>query len=253
MSETHELDQFSTSHLPLYLQVQQTLKEMIEDVEFGPGEQIPSERELSDMLGVSRMTVRRAVENLIQMGLLERHSTSGTYIRQPVVIRHVGSGYSIGLTQLLEEEGAKAGARLLDFEQTRAARKVAAHLQLRIGEPVVKIRRLRLVNGLPFCIETSYISTAQVPGLEESDLVGDVSLYALLKKRYGLDLIRSEGTVKISRCLEEEADLLDLAVGDPVLFMRAVVCDAQDQCVEYLKSVNHPDRVAFRTHRYLDS
>ena len=57
MPETHELDQLSTNHLPLYLQVQQTLKEMIEDVEFGPGERIPSERELSDMLGVSRMTV----------------------------------------------------------------------------------------------------------------------------------------------------------------------------------------------------
>jgi GntR family transcriptional regulator len=249
----HTVDRLSSNHLPLYLQVQQTLKEMIEDVEFGPGEQIPSERELSDMLGVSRMTVRRAVENLIQMGLLERRSTSGTYVRQPQVVRHVGSGYSIGLTQLLEGEGAEAGAQLLDFEHVRAARKVAGYLKLRVGEQVVKTRRLRLVNGIPFCIETSYVSAALVPGLEPSDLAGDVSFYALLKSRYGFDMIKSEGTVKISRCLEEEAELLDLAVGDPVLFMRAVVCDANDQCVEYLKSVNHPDRVAFRTHRYLDS
>jgi GntR family transcriptional regulator len=248
-----ELDRLSSNHTPLYLQVQQTLKEMIEDVEFGPGEQIPSERELSDMLGVSRMTVRRAVENLIQMGLLERRSTSGTYVRQPQVIRHVGSGYSIGLTQLLTEEGAKAGAELLEFEHARAARKVAGYLQLRVGELVVKIRRLRLVNGLPFCIETSYIPAALVPGLEPSDLVGDVSFYTLLKNRYGFDMIKSEGTVNISRCLQEEAALLDLAVGDPVLFMRAVVCDANDRRVEYLKSVNHPDRVAFRTYRYLDS
>ena len=83
---------------PLYLQVEATLKEMIEGGDFSPGEQIPSERELSDQLGVSRMTVRRAVENLTHRGLLERRSTSGTYVRPPQVFRRMGKDVAVGLT-----------------------------------------------------------------------------------------------------------------------------------------------------------
>lgn len=239
------------NHTPLYLQVQETLKEMIEDVEYGPGEQIPSERELSDMLGVSRMTVRRAVENLIQMGLLERRSTSGTYVRQPQVVRHVGSQYPVGLTQMLQQQDMQVGARLLAFDTIRAPRKVADHLELRLGESVIMLRRLRTVNSVPFCIETSYVPAQYLPGLERNDVEGDISFYALLRERYSISMIRSDGTVKISRCLHEEAELLGLNVGDPVLFMQAVVCDTLNRNVEYIRSVNHPDHVIFRTYRQL--
>lgn len=240
-----------SNHTPLYLQVQETLKEMIENVEYGPGEQIPSERELSDMLGVSRMTVRRAVENLIQAGLLERRSTSGTYVRQPQVVRHVGSQYPVGLTQMLQHQEARVGARLLAFDTIRAPHKVATYLGLRLGEPVVVLRRLRTANELPFCIETSYVPAEFVPGLVQSDVEGDVSFYGLLKERYGISMVRSEGTVKISRCLPEETDLLGLNVGDPVLFMQSVVCDTLNRNIEYVRSVNHPERVIFRSYRQL--
>lgn len=249
MKIQHLPGETSSDHTPLYLQVQQTLKEMIEDEEFGPGERIPSERELSETLGISRMTVRRAVESLIQIGILERRSTSGTFVRQPSVIRHVGSGHPIGITQLLAGDGARPGSQLLAFEYTGAPRKVADHLGLRVGESVVKIQRLRLVNELPFCIETSYIPTSLVPDLQSGDIHQNSSLYELLRTRYKLEIDRSEGSVKISRCLHEEAHLLDLKEGDPVMYMVAVVYDTSNNRVEYLKSVNHPDRVTFRTFR----
>lgn len=89
---------------------------MIEGLVYSPGERIPSERELAEQLGVSRMTVRRAIENLIQRGLLERRSTSGTFVRQPQVYRRVGEDVAMGLTQMLREEGAVAGSKLLGFE-----------------------------------------------------------------------------------------------------------------------------------------
>lgn len=249
----HQLaDNSKYNGIPLYLQVQQTLRQMIDDGEFETGEQIPSERELSEMLGVSRMTVRRAVENLVHVGLLERQSTSGTFVRQPSVVRHVGSNYSISITQLLAEDGSQAGSQLLNFEFLRAPRKVAEYLQLQIGDPVVKIQRLRLVNNVPFCIETSHIPAGIVPDLDSFDLQGDVSLYTILRQRYDIDLVRSSGTVKISRCLQDEADLLQLDEGDPVMFMTAVVYDINDNRIEYLKSINHPERVTFRTFRHLE-
>ncbi len=252
MPKLRSLHKSDSSHLPLYIQVQETLKEMIEDVEYGPGERIPSERELSEILGVSRMTVRRAVERLIDSGLLERHSTSGTYVRQPKVVRHVGTQHAIGITQLLEQGGAQAGSRLLSFDVVRAPRKVAHYLDLRVGKLVTKIRRLRLVNTTPFCIETSYVAAAIVPDLCAEDFDETASFYALLRQRYGIDLVRSEGTVSISRSTHEEAALLELEEGDPVMFMRAVVFDTADRAIEYIKSINHPDRVAFRTYRQLN-
>jgi GntR family transcriptional regulator len=254
VSKLNSLQKSVTNHTPLYLQVQQTLKEMIEDVEFGPGDRIPAERELSEMLDVSRMTVRRAVENLIESGLLERRSTSGTFVREPQVVRHVGGNeYPIGITQLLEQEGSHAGSRLLAFEMMRVPRKVADYLNLRVGENVIMHRRLRLVNDVPFCIETGYLASELVPGLAENDFSENKSFFGLLRQRYGIDVVKSEGIVKLSRCTQEEADLLELEPGDPVMFMRSVSFDPNDRRVEYMKSINHPDRVAFRTFRQLIS
>jgi GntR family transcriptional regulator len=233
---------------PLYLQVEATLKEMIEGRDFSPGEQIPSERELSEQLGVSRMTVRRAIENLTRMGLLERRSTSGTFVRPPQVQRKLGKDVAVGLTQMLQEEGAIAGSVLLDFASERAPLKIAEKLKLRIGAEVVVIKRLRTVNGQPFCVETSYIPTELVPGLGRQDLEkSDASLYSIMQERYGVRFALNNETLKISFATKDEADLLALKHGEPILLLRLVVSDINDRPVEYLKSVNHPRRVVFRS------
>jgi GntR family transcriptional regulator len=233
---------------PLYLQVEATLREMIEDVEFGPGDQIPSERELSDMLGVSRMTVRRAIENLITTGLLERRSTSGTYVRLPQVVRPIGPQPALSISQMLE--GKESSARLLHFEVIRAPRKVSDRLQLRVGEQVILIKRLRSVNDVPFCVETTYVPALRVPGLTPDDFTGNISFYQLLRQRFEIIPIEADEEIKIARCLPEEASLLGLNEGDPVLFMKSTVSDTQGLPIEYLKSVNHPDRVIFKLLRH---
>lgn len=236
----------SPNSIALYLQVEATLKEMIEGLVYSPGERIPSERELAEQLGVSRMTVRRAIENFIQRGLLERRSTSGTFVRQPQVYRRVGEDVAMGLTQLLREEGAVAGSKLLGFEVMLAPLKIAEKLAIRIGVPVCMIRRLRSANGKPFCIETSYLPQELVPDLCDEDLnKPQASLYSLLENRYGIRLVRNQETLNMSYATHEEAQLLELKEGDPVLLLKSVVFDEHDRPVEYLKSVNHPGRVIF--------
>lgn len=233
---------------PLYLQVEATLKEMIEGRDFSPGEQIPSERELSEQLGVSRMTVRRAVEELTRMGLLERRSTSGTFLRPPQVLRKLGKDVAVGLTQMLQEEGAVAGSVLLKFVYERAPLKVAEKLNLRVGAEVLVIMRMRTVNGQPFCIETSYIPAEVVPGLAKEDLEEpNVSLYSIMQERFGVRFALNNETLKISYATKDEADLLSLKYGEPILLLRLVVSDVNERPVEYLKSVNHPRRVVFRS------
>ena len=233
---------------PLYVQVEATLKEMIEGVVYSPGEQIPSERELSEQLGVSRMTVRRAVESLIAVGLLERRSTQGTYVKAPQVMRRVGKEFAQGLTQMLRMTGAAPGSRLLLFEIVPAPKKIAEKLLVRVGEQLAVLRRLRLANTAPFCIETSYLPYKLVPGLCAEDFaLENTSLYAILRDRYGIEVCKNDETLKISYALAEEAEYLGLKPNSPIILLRSVIMDENEQPIEYLKSVNHPDRVIFHS------
>ncbi len=232
---------------PLYLQVEATLKEMIEGLVYSPGDQIPSERDLADQLGVSRMTIRRAIDNLTRHGLLERRSTNGTYVCQPQVFRRVGKDVAVGLTQMLREDGAVACSQLLAFEILYAPLKVAEKLKLRLGSPLVMIRRLRLALNLPFAIETSYLPQELVPDLKAEDLANNASLYSLLQQRYRVYPRKNDETLKISFATQEEAQLLEMEEGSAVVLLRSVVMDENDHPIEYLKSVNHPERVIFHS------
>ncbi len=225
-----------------------TLKEMIEDTTFSLGDQFPSERELSEQLGVSRMTVRRAIQNLIDHGLLERRSTSGTYVCQPQVLRGMGKEKTMGLTQLLQQDGVVAGSRLLSFEIDRAPLKIAEKLKIRLGTQVIILRRLRLANGEAFCVETSYIPYEIMPGLSAEDFsTPNASLYTIMQDCYNIRLDKNEETLKISFATLDEAEQLDIQEGDPVILLRSVVMDDNNRCVEYIKSVNHPTRVMFHS------
>lgn len=232
---------------PLYMQVQETLKEMIEGTEYTLGDQIPSERELADQLQVSRMTVRRAIESLIATGLLERRSTSGTFVREPNVIRNITPDTIQSLSRQIQGKGKKAGSRLLLFEKQLAPKKVSEYLDLRLGVQVYCIRRLRLTNNLPFCIETSYLPYDRFPDLSEEMLTGNSSLYQILGDHYEVEAYKSMDTLNISYASEDEAKLLELDINDPVIFFKSIVYDYQEVPFEYVKSINHPYRVAFRS------
>lgn len=235
-------------HTPLYLQVEEALKEMIEGMTYSPGDQISSERELSEILGVSRMTVRRAIDNLVQRGLLERRTTSGTYVKEPQVMRGVGKEFTQGLTQMLHKTGAQPGSCLLLFEVVPAPLKIAERLQIRVGELMAVLRRLRLANNVPFCIETSYIPYQLVPGLSAEDFaLENTSLYAILRTRYKINVSINDETIKMSYATAEEAKYLRMRQNHPVILLRAVISDENERPIEYLKSVNHPDRVVFHS------
>lgn len=238
---------------PLYLQVEATIKEMIEGVVYSPGDQIPSERELSEQLGVSRMTVRRAVENLIRRGLLERHSTNGTYVSRPQVLRRVGENFAVGLTQLLQDEGVSPGSRLLSFHVSPAPLKIAEKLDLRLGSPVIVIRRVRMANDIPFCVETCYLPESLLPGFSAEDFANNTSLYSILRSKYDVNMAKNDETLKLSYATPEEATLLGLKTGSPIFLLRSVITDKNDRPMEYLVSVNHPERVIFHSMSSLKS
>lgn len=227
-------------------QAVQTLLEMLERPEFGPTERIPAERDLAEHLGISRMTLRKALQTLIERGILERRGNRGTFVTAPGVERPLNTVARKGIAQVVEQAGARPGSKLLYFEQTKASSRVAKLLKIGEGDALLTIRRLRTVDQKPFCIETSYIPAARTPDLVAGDLIEGASLYALLLARYQIEIESDEGTLSIAHINDQEARLLEVEPGTAALVYRGVIYDTQGQPLEYLVSINHPQRVVFK-------
>lgn len=227
-------------------QAKQQILQLIDERSYIAGDRIPSERDLSERFGIHRMTVRKAIGNLIADGVLERRGTSGTYIPSPVVIRPVsGSKPPASISDIVKGGGGRPGSKLLFFEQNRASLRAAEKLKIASGDPVIVIKRLRIVNELPFCIETAWLPSERVPGLAADDLFGDLSFYALLEERYGIKIGRAQRTLSASKIGNVDADILGIEPRENALVLHSVVYDVNGIPFEYMASLNHPHRVVF--------
>jgi GntR family transcriptional regulator len=231
---------------PVWLEIRRHLQELIAGPSFAAGDYIPSERSLAETLGANRMTVRKAIDSLVQIGALERNSTSGTRLPLPRVTRPAALHTALGIARLVRAGGGEPGNRLLDFARRATTARIAERLHLAEGSELIVFRRLWTVNDTPFCIESTHLPAARVPGLAAADLTGGQSLYALLRDRYGIVTSGTERTIGIGYASDAEAGLLGLAPGTAILLLRLVAADAAGTPVEYTASVNHPQLVVFR-------
>jgi GntR family transcriptional regulator len=236
----------ATRRQPAYRQAQDAILAMLKGPGYPAGTRIPSERVLAEQFGISRMTARHAVENLVRDGVLERDSTSGTRVAGGGVVRNLAA-HVASLTSIIARAGAKPTSRLLSFAALPAPRGVAQALGLPRDAPVVAVRRLRLADGQPFCIESSFLPARRVPGLADADFGPGSSLYALLEERYGIRPAGRRGRIQIGHVVAEDAALLGLEPGAPVIEYRSVVFDTAGQPVEHVVSLNHPQMVVFTT------
>ncbi len=231
-----------------YEKAQHEILHMIEHRDYLPGDRIPSERELSDRFGVHRMTLRKAIDRLVSAGVLERRGTSGTFLPAPVVRRPVAQHvHSPSISEMVRNCGGRPGSRLLYFEQRAANQRVAERLELDKGAPTVAIKRLRTIDDLPFCIETSYLPLARVKGLAADDLFGDVSLFVILTERFGIKVSSSSAMIGVAPAQADDAELLGLKRGESCLVIHVIASDDDSRPIEYMTSVNHPRRVMLTT------
>ncbi|GAA4012929.1 hypothetical protein GCM10022631_25780 [Deinococcus rubellus] len=149
------------------------------------------------------------------------------------------------LTQMVAATGGVPGGYVLSFEQTVATELLSEHLQVALGTPLFKIKRVRLVDHVPFCVETSILPAEVFPDLSADDVDGDHSLYQVLEQRYGLQVGVGESRISVAQVGTEEAAVLRLPETSSVLVFRSTVRDQQGRPFEYLYSVNHPELVTF--------
>lgn len=226
--------------LPLYYRIKQDLLTALESGELKPGDRLPSERELVERYGVSRMTVRHAMGHLEQEGWVRRLQGRGCFVAPPKLEERLVSLASF--TEEMEARGLVPSTQVLSVEVVRSER-IAAQLSLPTDEPLYAIERLRLADGEPMELERLYLPVRLFPGLDKHDL--ESSLYDLLDSEYGLRPMNALQTLEAVLAGEPEAELLKVAVGSPLLAVTRVAFSASGQVVESGRALYRGDRYRF--------
>ncbi len=205
---------------PLYARIQEYIAELILSGKLAPDTKIQSERDFSDDLGVSRMTVRRAITELVNEGLLERKHGSGTYVAKPKITYE--SAELANYLLAMQRRNINVASQLLEFGQVIASRRLAESLQIEIGGPIYRVAMLRLANRVPVILERVFVPCTRCPGLEEWDLEKS-SLQDLLTDAYHIETGRISQTVEAVVAIDTVAQQLRVEEGFPLLMLSRVM------------------------------
>lgn len=230
--------------MPLYIQIAEVLLDQIESGELAPGDRLPSEREMSEGLGVNRMTLRQALGLLETQGLLIRRRGDGTYVARPKVERQAAQ--LVPFTRGIERRGYSPGAKILTFEKRPAEAAVARELAIPVSALVYYVRRLQLLNQEPVMLERFSLPARRFPGLDRHDLSAR-SAYDVMEKEYGVAVAQAHQSLEPVVATEHEAELLEVEPGAPLMLERRLGLDRDDQPVEYGKDLYRGDRFRFVT------
>ncbi len=207
---------------PLYIRIQEYIAELILSGKLTPDTKIQSERDFSEDLGVSRMTVRRAITELVNEGLLERKHGSGTYVAKPKFTYE--SSELVNYVEAMRHRNIATASQLLEFGELAASRRLAESLQIEIGNPIYRVVILRCANRVPVVLERVFIPCARCPALEEWDLEKS-SIYDLLTDVYHIEPVGSSQTVEAVAAADPVAKQLRVDEGFPLLMLSRVVIE----------------------------
>jgi GntR family transcriptional regulator len=230
--------------IPLYIQIAERLIAQIESGGLSPGEQLPPERDLSEKIGVNRMTLRRALHVLESQGLILRKHGVGTFVAEPKIDRQmeVVFRFSSGM----QYRGLTPGAEIISIEQILAESALAKDLSLSVSSPVYSILRLRSINQEPVMLESYKIPVQRFPGLDRYDLEKR-SIYEIMASEYGVPITRARQSFEPIIATEFEANLLKINIGEALMLEKRLSYDDNNLPVEYGKDRYRGDRFRFVT------
>ena len=228
--------------LPLYHQVREALMTLITEGGLQEGSLIPTEREIGKKLQVSRITVRRAIDELVREGYLVTQQGKGTFVARPKIERRTTQLKSFSEQML--EEGHQPGSQLLSLRHEKATGHVASMLQIKTDDWIWVVERLRYADNEPICISLTYLNLPLEVALTPAELQRETSLWAIMEKK-GIRLKRSEATVQAIAAGDREAELLQIEVGAPLLLVEGVVYTDDNTPVEYHQMFNRGDRYKY--------
>ncbi|HWE80997.1 MAG TPA: GntR family transcriptional regulator [Gaiellaceae bacterium] len=210
--------------------------ELIETLEVGDA--IPSERVLSIDLGVSRLTLRAALDDLVREGHLTRRRGAGTFVAEPKVAK----GMTISsFSDDMRRRGLTPGSRTLEFQTVPAGARLGRILHVSPSEPVLAVKRLRSADAEPMALELLHVPEALFPGLTARDLE-ESSFYDMLEERYGIEIVGGTQTVEPTVTNDEESAALGVPLHSPALLFERVTRSSSGEIVEFTSSIYRGDR-----------
>lgn len=229
------------SPVPIYHQLEEYIKQQIENGLLKEEEVIPSEREFAERFQISRMTVRQAINNLVTDGYLNRKKGRGTFVSKKKVEQELQ-----GMTSFTEDmlsRGMKPSSKLLSFKIIQADKKTALDLKINENDPIYKIKRIRLADGAPMALETAYVPVNIVPGLTEEN--SNLSLYQYIEEHLSLSISEATQEIEASIADVHTAEPLGIEEGEPILFIVRIAYLQDGTPFELVKSSFRADRYRF--------
>jgi GntR family transcriptional regulator len=226
---------------PKYLSVREHLRRRVTSLP--EHTLLPPEPLLCAEYGVSRITLRRAVDGLVADGHLVRQQGRGTYVARPAIRHEYRESFVhriAGWSSLMAEQGAQVGTTVLLQRIVPPPPAVAIELALGAADDVVELERLRSVDGAPNHVAHSFLSAARYPQAAREDF-GHGSLYEFLRREYGADLAHARIVVDVGTAAPEESDLLGVVAGSPLLVVRTTVRDSSGHPLVHSFSRLRPD------------
>jgi GntR family transcriptional regulator len=233
-------------------------RELRRDIQAGDwkiGRRIPSESELAHTYGVSRGTVRNAIEQLVQDGMLRKEQGRGTFVISSVPRLSKRATWLASFTKQLQDSSIQPSTEVLEaglVPAGEAVGRVVEGFKLAKTAEVVYIRRLRRGNGAPFAIQTVYLQPESCPGILDEG-VDLTHLFRLYAERYDTHISFAHEIIRLGFASDEEAALLEIAPGDPVVIRDRVSANQAEYPFEVLHSVDRGDRFEYRYEIFGDS
>ncbi len=232
------------SPAPLYENVEFALAASIADGSLPPETQLPPEESLIDRFKVSRTTVRRAIQNLIERGLVEIRRGKGTFVTQPKITQELTE--LTGFVEDMEALGRTPSARLLDKRVVAADEIVARHLALPPGTLVFRFQRVRLADNIPMSFDETYLPHDLGEKVAGNDLEAE-PVFALLEEKYATPLIEAEYRLEAAAADAAVADALRVPNGSPIFLIERTSYTAGNRPVDYERLHYRGDLIRFVT------
>jgi len=232
------------SPIPYYFQIEEWIRGLITTGKLKPGDKLPPETTLCKDMDVSRLTIRQALTNLTNDGLLLRKRAIGTFVASPKNQIPITANRLGGFTDEMANKGLRVKSRVLTQQKVPAIDEIMRNLQLSWNDSVIEIRRVRSVNEDPIVIETSYHPYERYPELLRIDM-NDRSIYQILDDKYDALPQEAFDSIIAGVATAEEAGLLDITEGAPVMRYQRVAKDKNTQPMEFTLSVYRADRYQF--------
>lgn len=226
------------SPVPLYYQLQEHIASLIDEGKLAPGELLPTESELITQFNVSRATVREALRGLVERGLIEKRQGVGSFVAERKIHEVLP-----GLTSFsceMEQRGFTVTSQVLEKDIIEPPSRVLRALDLPEGHKVLKITRLRFVDGNPFLVSTSFL----IPDVSvDEDFSG--SLYKILEAKYGYRIVTGQATIEAGIADDRESRLLKMPSRDAVLRITWLAATDTGLRVEYSETTYNGNRYRY--------